>query len=218
MEPTLRLGSTAPNFRSNSTNGVLDFYKYIDENWAILFSHPEDFTPVCTTELGAIAKLAPEFNKRGVRLVGLSANTVDSHKEWLDDIEEVTSARPAFPIIADKERKVALLYDMIDHQDATNIDEQGVALTIRSVFFIDPNKKIRCILSYPASTGRNSAEILRIIDSLQTGDKYKITTPIDWNPGDDVIVHPSIPTEKAKEIFPNVRVVKPYLRFTTLEN
>jgi len=163
-----------------------------------------------------MARLAPEFTKRGVKLIGLSANTIESHGGWIDDIKEVTGSQVKFPIIGDKERKVAYMYDMIDYQDTTNVDSKGMAFTIRSVFVIDPKKTIRTILSYPASTGRNSAEILRIVDSLQTGDKHKITTPINWTPGDDVIVHPSVKTEDAKSMFPNVRVVKPYLRFTTL--
>lgn len=188
------------------------------DNWVVFFSHPEDYTPVCTTELGEMARLEPEFTKRGVKLIGLSANTLQSHEGWINDIKEVTGSQVNFPIIGDKERKVAYLYDMIDYQDTTNVDSKGIAFTIRSVFVIDPKKTIRTILSYPASTGRNSSEILRIVDSLQTGDKHKVTTPINWTPGDDVIVHPSIKTEQAKEIFPNVRVVKPYLRFTTLPN
>ncbi|KAJ9150171.1 AhpC/TSA family protein [Coniochaeta hoffmannii] len=212
----LRLGSIAPNFKADTTKGPIDFHEFIGDNWVILFSHPEDYTPVCTTELGEMARLEPEFKKRGVKLIGLSANTLESHEGWISDIKEVTGSQVNFPIIGDKERKVAYLYDMIDHQDTTNVDSKGIAFTIRSVFIIDPKKTIRTILSYPASTGRNSAEILRIVDSLQTGDKHKVTTPINWTPGDDVIVHPSIKTEQAKEIFPNVRVVKPYLRFTTL--
>jgi alkyl hydroperoxide reductase subunit AhpC len=212
----LRLGSIAPNFQAETTKGPIDFHEFIGDNWVILFSHPEDYTPVCTTELGEMARLEPEFNKRGVKLIGLSANTIDSHDGWISDIKDVSGNQVNFPIIGDKERKVAYLYDMLDYQDTTNVDSKGIAFTIRSVFFIDPKKTIRTILSYPASTGRNSAEILRIIDSLQTGDKHKVTTPINWTPGDDVIVHPSIKTEQAKEIFPNVRIVKPYLRFTTL--
>ncbi|KAH8176753.1 ahpC/TSA family protein [Sarocladium implicatum] len=212
----LRLGSIAPNFQADTTQGKIDFHEYIGNNWVILFSHPEDYTPVCTTELGAFAKLSPEFEKRGVKLIGLSANTVESHGGWIKDIDEVTGSKVAFPIIGDKERQVALAYDMIDHQDATNVDSKGIAFTIRSVFVIDPKKTIRTILSYPASTGRNAAEVLRIVDSLQTGDKYKITTPINWVPGDDVIVHPSVSNEQAKELFPDFRIVKPYLRFTPL--
>ncbi|TPX07163.1 uncharacterized protein E0L32_010866 [Thyridium curvatum] len=212
----LRLGSIAPNFKAETTKGPIDFHEFIGDNWVILFSHPEDFTPVCTTELGEMARLEPEFSKRGVKLIGLSANTIDSHDGWLKDIEDVTSYLPSFPIIGDKERKVAYLYDMLDYQDTTNVDAKGIAFTIRSVFFIDPKKTIRCILSYPASTGRNSAEILRVIQSLQTGDKYKVTTPINWQPGEDVIVHPSVKTEDAKKIWPEVKIVKPYLRFTPL--
>lgn len=213
---SLRLGSVAPNFQAETTKGPIDFHEFIGDNWVVLFSHPEDYTPVCTTELGEMARLEPEFTKRGVKLIGLSANTIGSHEGWISDIKDVTGSLVNFPIIGDKERKVAYKYDMLDFQDTTNVDEKGIAFTIRSVFFIDPKKTIRTILAYPASTGRNSAEILRIIDSLQTGDKHKITTPINWTPGDDVIVHPSIKTEQAREMFPNVRVVKPYLRFTTL--
>ena len=149
----------------------------------VLFSHPEDYTPVCTTELGAFAKLEPEFTRRGVKLIGLSANTVESHGGWIKDIHEISGNHVKFPIIGDKERKVSYLYDMLDHQDTTNVDQKGIAFTIRSVFIIDPKKTIRLILSYPASTGRNTAEVLRVVDSLQTGDKHKITTPINWVPG-----------------------------------
>ncbi|KAF1816870.1 thioredoxin-like protein [Eremomyces bilateralis CBS 781.70] len=212
----LRLGSIAPNFQAETTTGPIDFHEFIGDNWVVLFSHPEDYTPVCTTELGAFAKLEPEFTKRGVKMIGLSANTVESHGGWIKDIDEVTGSKVAFPIIGDKQRQVAFLYDMLDHQDATNVDSKGIAFTIRSVFIIDPKKTIRLILSYPASTGRNSAEVLRVIDSLQTGDKNKITTPINWIPGDDVIVHPAVKTEDAKQIWPEIRIVKPYLRFTPL--
>ncbi|KAK1763004.1 thioredoxin-like protein [Phialemonium atrogriseum] len=213
---SLRLGSIAPNFKADTTGGPIDFHEFIGDKWLVFFSHPEDYTPVCTTELGEFARLEPEFTKRGVKLIGLSANTLGSHEGWIKDIQEVTGSLVSFPIIADKERKVAYLYDMLDYQDTTNVDEKGIAFTIRSVFIIDPKKTIRTILSYPASTGRNSSEVLRIVDSLQTGDKHKITTPINWTPGDDVIVHPSIQGEKAKELFPNLRAVKPYLRFTSL--
>ncbi|KIW20743.1 hypothetical protein PV08_01321 [Exophiala spinifera] len=212
----LRLGSIAPNFKAETTKGPIDFHEFIGDNWVVLFSHPEDFTPVCTTELGAFAKLEPEFAKRGVKLIGLSANTIDSHGDWIKDINEISGSNLQFPIIGDKARQVALLYDMIDHQDATNVDSKGIAFTIRSVFIIDPKKTIRTILSYPASTGRNTAEVLRIVDSLQTGDKHKVTTPINWVPGDDVIVHPSVKTEQAKEIWPEMKIVKPYLRVTPL--
>lgn len=212
----LRLGTTAPNFKAETTAGPIDFHEWIGDKWVVFFSHPEDYTPVCTTELGAFAKLEPEFAKRGAKLIGLSANTLGSHEGWIKDIDEVTGGKVGFPIIADKERKVAFLYDMLDYQDTTNVDEKGIAFTIRSVFIIDPSKKVRLILSYPASTGRNSAEVLRVLDSLQTGDKYKVTTPINWVPGDDVIVAPSVKNEQAKELFPDFRIVKPYLRFTPL--
>lgn len=211
--------------------------RFIGDKWVVLFSHPEDYTPVCTTELGAFAKLEPEFTKRGVKLIGLSANTIDSHGGWIKDIDEISGSKLRFPIIGDKERKVAYAYDMLDHQDTTNVDQKGIAFTIRSVFIIDPKKSIRLILSYPASTGRNTAEVLRVVDSLQTGDKNKVTTPINWIPGkqaitgdmystaprrltgtagDDVIVHPSVKTEQAKEQYPHLKIVKPYLRFTPL--
>ncbi|KAL1306095.1 hypothetical protein AAFC00_004213 [Neodothiora populina] len=212
----LRLGSTAPNFDAETTNGPINFHEFIGDNWVILFSHPEDYTPVCTTELGAFAKLEPEFTKRGVKLIGLSANTIESHGGWIKDIDEISGSSLKFPIIGDKERKVAFAYDMIDHQDTTNVDAKGIAFTIRSVFIIDPKKKIRTILSYPASTGRNSAEVLRIIDSLQTVDKVSCATPINWIKGDDVIVPPTVSTEDAKKKFPDLKVVKPYLRFTPL--
>jgi len=215
-QPRLRLGSIAPDFEADTTQGPIKFHEFIGDNWVILFSHPEDYTPVCTTELGAFSKLEPEFTKRGVKLIGLSANTVESHGGWIQDINEISNTSLTFPIIADKQRKVAYLYDMLDYQDTTNVDEKGIAFTIRSVFIIDPKKTIRLMLSYPASTGRNTAEVLRVVDSLQTGDKNKITTPINWVPGDDVIVHPSVKTEDAKQIWPDIRIVKPYLRFTPL--
>ncbi|RPA97210.1 thioredoxin-like protein [Choiromyces venosus 120613-1] len=213
---TLRLGSIAPDFETETTTGPIKFHEFIGDNWVVLFSHPEDFTPVCTTELGAFAKLEPEFTKRGVKLIGLSANTIESHGEWIKDIDEISGCHLKFPIIGDKERKIAYAYDMIDYQDTTNVDSKGIAFTIRSVFVIDPKKTIRLIMAYPASTGRNAAEVLRVVDSLQTGDKHRITTPINWVPGDDVIVHPSVTNEEAKTLFPDFRIVKPYLRFTPL--
>ncbi|TVY86909.1 Peroxiredoxin, mitochondrial [Lachnellula willkommii] len=194
----LRLGSIAPNFKAETTTGPIDFHEFIGDKWVVLFSHPEDYTP------------------RGVKLIGLSANTIESHGGWIKDIDEISGSKLAFPIIGDKERKVAYAYDMLDHQDITNVDSKGIAFTIRSVFIIDPKKTIRLILSYPASTGRNTAEVLRVVDSLQTGDKHRITTPINWIPGDDVIVHPSVKNEEAKTLFPEFRIVKPYLRFTPL--
>jgi glutaredoxin/glutathione-dependent peroxiredoxin len=212
----LRLGKIAPNFDAETTAGPINFHDFIGDKWVVLFSHPEDYTPVCTTELGAFAKLEGEFTKRGVKLIGLSANSVESHGGWIKDIDEISGSKLTFPIIGDKQRQVALLYDMLDEQDATNVDEKGIAFTIRSVFVIDPKKTIRLIMSYPASTGRNSAEVLRVVDSLQTGDKHRITTPINWVPGDDVIVHPTIKNEEAKSMFPDFKIIKPYLRTTPL--
>lgn len=214
---SLRLGSTAPDFQTETSNGQISFHEYIGDSWAILFSHPDDFTPVCTTELGAFAKLEPEFTKRNVKLIGLSANGTESHKAWIKDIDEVTGSKLTFPIIADPERKVANLYDMIDYQDATNVDDKGVQLTIRSVFIIDPKKTIRLVLTYPASVGRNTAEVLRVIDALQTGDKYKVATPINWIPSDDVIIPITVSNEEAKEKFKDFRIIKPYLRLTSLD-
>ncbi|KAJ9204725.1 hypothetical protein DTO166G4_6973 [Paecilomyces variotii] len=213
----LRLGSIAPNFDAETTGGKINFHEFIGDNWVVLFSHPDDFTPICTTELGAFAKLEPEFAARGVKLIGLSANNIDSHKEWIKDIDEVTGSNLKFPIISDPERKVAHLYDMVDYDDTTNVDQKGIALTIRSVFVIDPKKKIRLIISYPASTGRNTAEVLRVVDALQTTDKNGVTTPINWLPGDDVVIPPTVSTEDAQKKFGDVRVVKPYLRYTTLK-
>jgi alkyl hydroperoxide reductase subunit AhpC len=213
-QPRLRLGSIAPNFQAKTTQGDIDFHNFIDNSWTILFSHPADFTPVCTTELGAFAKLKDEFEKRGVKMIGLSANDLSSHDRWIEDINDIAKTNLQFPIIADADRKVAWLYDMVDQQDLDNIDEKGIAFTIRSVFIIDPSKKIRLTMMYPASTGRNSAEVLRVIDSLQTGDKKGVTTPIDWQVGEDVIVPPTLKTEDAKKKFKDVREIRPYLRFT----
>ncbi|KAL1976721.1 hypothetical protein VTN31DRAFT_3003 [Thermomyces dupontii] len=212
----LRLGSIAPNFKADTTQGPIDFHEFIGNNWVILFSHPADFTPICTTELGAFAKLEPEFTARGVKLIGLSANSLESHHQWVKDIDEVTGSNLKFPIIADPDRKIAYLYDMLDYDDTTNVDQKGLPLTVRTVFIIDPNKKIRLTLTYPASTGRNTAEVLRVVDALQTTDKKGVTTPINWLPGDDVVVPPNVSTEEAKAKFGEVREVKPYLRFTNV--
>jgi len=215
--PSLRLGSLAPNFKAETTAGFIDFHEWIGNKWAILFSHPEDYTPVCTTELAALAKYQPEFAKRGVKLIGLSANSVETHGGWINDIDEIAGCTLSFPIIGDKDRQIAFAYDMLDHQDTTNVDSRGIAFTIRSVFVIDPSKHIRLILAYPASTGRNTIELLRVVDSLQASDKYRITTPANWVPGDEVIVHPSVKDEEAKKIWSELRIVKPYLRFVSLE-
>ncbi|KAJ4992507.1 Mitochondrial peroxiredoxin PRX1 [Stagonosporopsis vannaccii] len=215
-QPRLRIGSVAPDFEAQTTHGKIKFYDFLNGKWTILFSHPADFTPVCTTELGAFAKLKDEFDARGVQMLGLSANDLSSHDQWVNDINETQNTTVQFPIIADADRKVAFLYDMIAQDDLDNIKEKGIAFTIRSVFIIDPAKKIRLKMDYPASTGRNTAEVLRVIDSLQTGDKKGVVTPINWNVGDDVIVPPSVSTEDAKKKFGDVRELKPYLRFTNV--
>jgi len=211
--PALRLGSLAPNFTAETTEGIIDFHEWMGSSWALFFSHPEDYTPVCTTELAGFARLEPEFAKRNVKMIGLSANTIDSHGGWIQDIYEISGSSVKYPIIGDKDRKIACLYDMLDYEDITNVDSHGMAFTIRSVFIIDPSKTIRVIQSYPASTGRSTFEQLRVIDSLQAHDKYGIATPVDWKPGEDVTVNTDVKDEEAKERFGELRVVKPYLRF-----
>ncbi|RMX75110.1 hypothetical protein D0869_11927, partial [Hortaea werneckii] len=214
-QPRLRLGSEAPNFQAKTTHGDIDFHNFLGNKWTILFSHPADFTPVCTTELGAFAKMREEFDRRNVQMIGLSANDLGSHGKWIDDINEISQTNLQFPIIADADRNVAWLYDMINQEDLDNVGK-GIAFTIRSVFIIDPSKKIRLTMMYPASTGRNTAEVLRVIDSLQTGDQKGVTTPIDWQVGEDVIVPPSVSTADAQKKFGDVREVKPYLRYTKI--
>jgi alkyl hydroperoxide reductase subunit AhpC len=204
----LQLGDVAPDFTQDSTEGPLHFYDWAGDSWVILFSHPKDFTPVCTTELGLVAKLKPEFDKRGVKVVGLSVDPTDSHEGWARDIEETQGARLNFPLIADHDRKVSDLYGMI-HPNASD------TLTVRSVFVIDPNRKVRLTLTYPASTGRNFDELLRVIDSLQLTDNYKVATPGNWKQGEDVIIVPSVDNEQARQLFPaGWTEQKPYLRTT----
>ena len=208
----LRLGDTVPNFTQNSSEGTINFYDWAGDSWVILFSHPKDFTPVCTTELGTVAKLKPEFDKRNVKALALSVDDVTSHMGWIGDIEETQSAKLNYPILADPDRKVSDLYDMI-HPNANN------TLTVRSVFVIDPQKKLRLTLTYPASTGRNFDEILRVIDSLQLTDDHSVATPANWTDGGDCVVVPSISTEDAKQRFPKgVTELKPYLRMTPQPN
>ena len=208
----LRLGDEAPNFTAESTDGPIDFYDYLGDGWGVLFSHPKDFTPVCTTELGRVAKLKPEFDKRGVKVIGLSVDPLDSHKGWAGDIEETQGTALNFPLIADSDRKVSDLYDMI-HPNANDI------LTVRSVFVIGPDKKVKLMITYPASTGRNFDEILRVIDSLQLTAGYQVATPVDWKDGEDVIIVPAVSDEDAKAKFPKGwNAVKPYLRITPQPN
>jgi alkyl hydroperoxide reductase subunit AhpC len=202
----LQLGDDAPDFTAETTEGRLQFYTWLGQSWALLFSHPKDFTPVCTTELGRVAALKPEFEKRGVKVIGLSVDPLGSHKDWSKDIHDTTGHAPNFPLIADADRKIANLYGMI-HPNAND------TLTVRSVFIIGPDKKIKLTLTYPASTGRNFDEVLRVIDSLQLTAKHKVATPSDWKQGNDVIIVPSLADEEAKKLFPNGwKTVKPYLR------
>ncbi|MCW5958778.1 MAG: peroxiredoxin [Pyrinomonadaceae bacterium] len=208
----IRLGDTAPDFTAQTTEGEINFHEWLGDKWGVLFSHPKDYTPVCTTELGMAAKLKPEFEKRGVKVIGLSVDPVDSHKGWEKDIEETQGSAVNFPMIADDDRKVSDLYDMI-HPNAND------TLTVRSVFVIDPNKKVRLTLTYPASTGRNFDEILRVIDSLQLTDNFKVATPVNWKDGDDCIIVPALSDEEAAEKFPaGFKKVKPYLRITPQPN
>lgn len=206
---TLRLGDTAPNFEQDSSEGTINFYDYLGDSWGILFSHPADYTPVCTTELGYTAKLKDEFAKRGVKAIALSVDDVESHKGWINDINETQNTTVNFPIIADKDRKVSTLYDFI-HPNASE------TLTVRSLVIIDPNKKVRLIITYPASTGRNFNEILRVVDSLQLTDKHKVATPANWQQGEDVVIVPSLKDEaEIAQRFPKgYTAVKPYLRLT----
>ncbi|MEI5985824.1 MULTISPECIES: peroxiredoxin [Sphingobacterium] len=209
---SLRLGDTAPNFQAKTSIGDIDFYDYIDGKWAVLYSHPADFTPVCTTELGMTAKLKEEFEKRNVKVLALSVDSVPEHLEWIKDINETQSTQVDFPIIADEDRKVAELYDMI-HPNAS------ATATVRSVFVIGPDKKVKLTLTYPASTGRNFIEILRVIDSLQLTDEYQVATPANWEDGQDVIVVPAIKTEDIPGKFPKgYTEIKPYLRTTPQPN
>ncbi len=209
---SLRLGDTAPNFTAETTEGPINFYDYVGDSWAVLFSHPKDFTPVCTTELGECARIKPEFDKRGVKIIGLSVDPSDAHERWARDIEETQGTAPNFPLIADADRKVADLYDMV-HPNASD------TMTVRSVFVIGPDKKVKLTLTYPAATGRNFDEILRVIDSLQLTAKYSVATPVNWKDGDDVIIVPAVTDEQAKEKFPaGWKALKPYLRVTPQPN
>ncbi|WP_310481675.1 peroxiredoxin [Chamaesiphon sp. VAR_48_metabat_403] len=204
----LRLGDTVPNFTQATTEGEIDFFAWAGNSWVVLFSHPKDFTPVCTTELGEVAKLKPEFDKRNVKPIALSVDDVESHNGWVGDILETQGSALNYPIIADPDKKVSDLYDMI-HPNA------NAMVTVRSVFIIDPNKKLRLMITYPPSTGRNFDEILRVIDSLQLTDNYSVATPANWVDGGDCVVVPTISTEEAKIKFPKgITELKPYLRMT----
>ena len=209
---SIKLGDTAPNFDAESSLGKINFHEYLGESWGILFSHPADYTPVCTTELGRTAALKSEFEKRNTKVLALSVDGVENHKGWIADINETQNTEVDFPIIADSDRKVSELYDFI-HPNA------NATLTVRSLLIIDPSKKVRLIITYPASTGRNFNEIIRVLDSLQLVDNYGIATPVDWKDGDDVIIPPAVSLEDAEKKFSKgVKVIKPYLRFTPQPN
>jgi alkyl hydroperoxide reductase subunit AhpC len=205
---SLRLGDIAPNFRAVTTAGEIDFYDYLGDGWGILFSHPADYTPVCTTELGMTAKLQTEFSSRNTKVLAVSVDPIDKHFTWIDDINETQQCTVGFPIIADPDRTVADLYDMIHPNSSENF-------TVRSLFIIGPDKKVKLIITYPASTGRNFVEVLRVLDSLQLTAHYSVATPANWKQGEDVIVVPAVSTDDAVKNFPKgVNVVKPYLRYT----
>lgn len=208
----LQLGDVVPNFTQASNVGDINLYDWAGDSWVVLFSHPADYTPVCTTELGEVAKLMPEFEKRNVKVIALSVDDVESHKGWIGDINETQNVTVNYPILADVDKKVSDLYGMI-HPNA------NAKLTVRTVFVIDPERKLRLTITYPPSTGRNFEEILRVIDSLQLTDKYSVATPVNWKDGEDVVVAPSIPTEEAKQKFPKgITEIKPYLRMTPQPN
>jgi alkyl hydroperoxide reductase subunit AhpC len=208
----VRLGDEAPNFTAETTEGTINFHEWLGNGWGILFSHPKDFTPVCTTELGTMARLMPEFKKRNVKILAISVDPLDSHKGWIKDINETQNCTVAYPIIADPEKKVAQLYDMIHPNALDN-------MTVRSVFIIGADKKIKLMLTYPASTGRNFDELLRVVDSLQLTAQYKVATPANWKHGEDCIITPAVSDADAKNLFPKGwKAVKPYLRLTPQPN
>ena len=210
----IRLGDEAPNFTAETTEGTLNLHDYLGDSWGVLFSHPKDFTPVCTTELGRVAVLKPEFDKRNVKVIGLSVDSTDDHKAWAKDIEETQGAAPNYPIIGDSDFKVSMLYDMLpggtsgDPKQRTPADNQ----TVRNVYIIGPDKKVKMTLTYPMSTGRNFDEILRVIDSLQLTAKHKVATPVNWKQGEDVVIAGSVSNDQAKEIFGSWAEPKPYIR------
>jgi alkyl hydroperoxide reductase subunit AhpC len=208
----IRLGDTAPDFTAETTEGPIKFHDWLGDSWGVLFSHPKDFTPVCTTELGEAARLKPEFEKRNVKIIGLSVDPADSHRKWAEDIKETQGQELNFPVIADADRKVSDLYDMI-HPNASD------TFTVRSVYVIGPDKKVKLMITYPASTGRNFDEIMRVIDSLQLTANYSVATPVNWKDGDDCIIVPALSDEDAKEKFPaGWKTLKPYLRVTPQPN
>jgi len=211
----LRIGDEAPNFQAQTTEGQIDFHQWIGDKWAVLFSHPKDFTPVCTTELGTMARMKPEFDKRNVKIIGLSADPVDDHKRWSNDIKETQGTAPNYPMIGDSDLKVAKLYDMLPAEATPGKRSPAENATVRTVFIIGPDKKIKLMLFYPMTTGRNFDEILRVIDSMQLTSKHKVATPANWKQGQDVIIAGSVSDDDAKKLFPQGwKAPKPYLRIT----
>jgi alkyl hydroperoxide reductase subunit AhpC len=212
---SLRINDTAPNFTARTTQGTIDFHQWIGDSWAILFSHPKDFTPVCTTELGYMARIEPEFRKRNAKLIGLSVDPVENHERWSDDIEQTQGARPNYPMIGDSDLAVAKLYNMLPADEPGTSEGRTAATnaTVRSVFVIGPDKKIKLMMTYPMTTGRNFDEILRVVDSMQLTAAHKVATPVNWKPGEDVIIAGSVNDEDAKKLFPDGwQAPKPYLR------
>jgi alkyl hydroperoxide reductase subunit AhpC len=211
---SIRLGATAPDFQATTTDGPIEFHHWIGDSWAVLFSHPKDFTPICTTELGYMAQIKPEFDKRGVKIIGLSVDPVDKHEQWAADIEETQGTRPNYPIIGDADFGVSKLYDMLgadvsgDPADRTAADNQ----TVRNVFVIGPDKKVKLVLVYPMTTGRNFDEVLRVIDSLQLTAEHKVATPVNWHQGEDVVIAGSVSNDEARELFGSWEEPKPYIR------
>jgi alkyl hydroperoxide reductase subunit AhpC len=212
---SLRINDTAPDFTAETTQGTIEFHKWIGDSWAVLFSHPKDFTPVCTTELGYMARIKPEFDRRNTKIIGLSVDPASSHAKWAGDIEETQGAKVTYPMIGDPELKVAKLYDMLPADAGTTSEGRTAATnqTVRTVFVIGPDKKIKLMLIYPMSAGRNFDEVLRVLDSLQLTAKFPLSTPVNWKPGDDVIVQGAVSDDDAKQKFNDFRVVKPYLRY-----
>ncbi len=212
----LQINDTAPNFTQDTTEGPIDFYKWAGDSWVVLFSHPKDFTPVCTTELGAVAKLKKEFDKRGVKVIGLSVDPVENHKKWATDIMETQGTAPNYPMIGDTDLKVSKLYGMLPADTAGTSEGRTPATnaTVRNVFIIGPDKQIKLMIAYPMTTGRNFDEILRVIDSMQLTDGYRVATPVNWKQGDDVIITAAVSNDDADKLFPGYKTHKPYLRTT----
>lgn len=213
---SLRINDIAPNFTAHTTQGTIDFHAWIGDQWAILFSHPKDFTPVCTTELGYMARIEPEFTRRNAKLIGLSVDAVESHGKWVADIEETQGAKVNYPMIGDTDLAVAKLYNMLPAEEEGTSEGRTAATnaTVRSVFIIGPDKRIKLMLTYPMTTGRNFDEILRVLDSMQLTARHKVATPVNWKQGEDVIITPAVSNEEAEKAFPGFKTIKPYLRTT----